>query len=298
MAIEFKPPVLSRLHIPSLHPDIAVYMLRLDDIHPEISGNKWFKLKENIRQAQALQHSTLLTFGGAWSNHLIATAAAAWHLKLNSIGIVRGLHGQQQPSPTLQHCREYGMQLHFVSREAYTRKTDPEYLRDLQKTFGQCYIIPEGGNNAVGMEGAADITAYIPADTNLVTVAVGSGATCCGLRNGLPKSTTLLGFPVMKNGTYLWESMKTHIHPEQTSWKLNSDYHFGGFARYDHSLIAFMNDFFREYQIPLDRIYTAKMMAGVFDLLNKNQVKAPAKIVCIHTGGLQGNDSIRDKLIY
>jgi len=298
MAIEFNAPELSRLHIPSLYPDITIDMLRLDNIHPEISGNKWFKLKENIRIAQSLQHTTLLTFGGAWSNHLIATAAAAWHLQLNSIGIVRGWHGEQQPSPTLQRCRTYGMQLHFVSREEYARKNDPEYLLHLQKTFGKCYIIPEGGNNEAGVDGAADIASCIPADTDLVTVAVGSGTTCCGLRNGLPKNTAVMGFAVMKNGSYLTENMKTYIHPEQTNWTLHPDYHFGGFARHDHMLIAFMNDFFKKYQIPLDKIYTAKMMAGVFDLLNKKQIKAPAKIVCIHTGGLQGNDSIRDQLIY
>src|SRR5690606_32827066 len=217
---------------------------------------------------------------------------------MKSIGIVRGWHGEQNPSPTLLRCRKYGMQLYFVSREAYALKNDAAFLQDLQQKFGHCYIIPEGGNNAAGIEGAATIASYIPADTNLVTLAVGTGTTCCGLRNRLAQDIAVLGFSVMKNGGYLKESMQNNILSEQTNWALNPDYHYGGFAKQDAALITFMNEFYRNYRIPLDRVYTAKMMAGVFDLLHKNQIKTPAKIVCIHSGGLQGNDSIREKLIF
>ncbi len=299
MAIDFKTPQLSPVHYPDpQNRNSSISMLRLDTLHPEISGNKWFKLKENILHAQAMPCDTLLTFGGAWSNHLIATAAAARYSGMKSIGIVRGFHGQAMLTSTLHHCREQGMHLHFVSREDYARKNDEDYLNSLRTKFGACHIIPEGGNNAAGIIGATEIADYIPPDTNLVTVAIGTGATFCGLRNGLAQNIRLMGFTVMKNGAYLAETMKPGMHPSARNWQLCTGYHFGGFARHDQSLIRFMNDFFTTQHTPLDFVYTAKMMAGLFDLLDKGKISEPGKIVCIHTGGLQGNESIRSELAF
>lgn len=275
--------------------DIRLGLLRLDLLHPVISGNKWFKLKENIRFAVEQEYSSLLTFGGAWSNHLVAAAAAAKAAGLTITGIVRGLHANADLSDTLQQCRDLGMLLQPVSREDYARKDDPDYLADLRLQFDNPYLIPEGGNNEQGIKGARDIVSYLPADTTLVTLPMGTGTTFCGIGQALAEHISLLGFPVMKGGDYLHDVVAAQL-PANANWQLNSGYHFGGFARHKPELILFMNNFYDQHAIPLDFVYTAKMMYGLFDLIEKNTFAAGSHIIAIHTGGLQGNRSIQDKL--
>lgn len=277
---------------------IRLGILRLDSIHPDISGNKWFKLKENIRLALENGYDTLLTFGGAYSNHLAATAAAAAGAGLKAIALVRGWHGSVSLSPTLDFCVQQGMQLHFVSREEYNLKYDPAYLEKLGATFGQPYIIPEGGNNEAGRKGCEQIAAHIPPDAGHVALAIGTGTTFCGIRNGLDPATALHGVPVMKNGGYLAAEIREHLEQPAGSWRLYTEYHFGGFARHTPQLVDFMNGFYRRHAIRLDFVYTAKQVFAVSDMIRKGSFEDNAHIICVHTGGLQGNSSLKDQLCF
>lgn len=278
------------------HKNIRLGLLRIDKVHPVISGNKWFKLRENIRMAQEGRYAALLTFGGAYSNHLVATAAAAQAMSIPSKGIVRGLHARDHLTPTLEACRDMGMELHFVSREEYGRKEEADYLEALSRKFPDTYFIPEGGNNQYGIAGAAAIAALVPANAHHVAVAIGTGTTFAGIRNNLPDTVNMIGFPVMKGGDYLG----SHISSVCTSgnWQLNSDYHFGGFAKHQPALISFMNDFYNAHRIPLDFVYTAKMMYGIYELIQNDAFSEDAEIIAIHTGGLQGNASVSSLLSY
>lgn len=277
---------------------IHLSILRLDQVHPLVSGNKWFKLKENIKDALQRNDKSLLTFGGAYSNHLIATAAAAQASGLQSIGIVRGFHGKEHPTETLKECEALGMQLHYVSREDYTKKRAEEFLSQLHLLYPEAYVIPEGGDNTNGIIGAGEIASYIPPNTNLVALPIGTGTTFSGIRNRLENTVQMLGFPVMKGGVYLKEEIEHKLDTNEGNWQLNADYHFGGFAKYNQELIDFMNDFYAKHHIPLDFVYTAKMMYGIFDLLQKDYFAEGSNICCIHTGGLQGNSAVSQYLTY
>ena len=276
--------------------NIRLGILRLDKLHPLVSGNKWYKLKDNISKALALGKKGLLTFGGAYSNHLIATAAAAQAFGLGSKAIVRGFHAQENLSPTLMKCASLGMELQFVSREEYDKKNDESYLHHLHHTSPNHFIIPEGGDNQDGINGAAAIAELLPQNLDMVTLPIGTGTTFCGIRNGLSHQVKMLGFPTMKGGDYLSQHIQQHV--SCNNWVLHSNYHFGGFAKHKPALIEFMNNFYHQHKIPLDFVYTAKMMFGIFDLINKDELPNGTRLVCIHTGGLQGNDSIKQLLHY
>jgi len=272
------------------HPGIRLRMLRLDKLHAVISGNKWYKLRYNLEAAVQSGFQQIITFGGAYSNHLVAAAAAASFHGLTAVGVIRGLHAAQILTPTLKTCREYGMQLHFVSREAYDLKNDAGYLHGLLQQFGPSYIIPEGGDNEAGRLGAGSITALIPDDVTHVCLPVGSGTTFTGIRKTLPAAVNMIGFTAMKGGSYLTESVRSHLLPAaDRNWHLEERFHFGGFARKTDSLIQFMQSFYIDTAIPLDIVYTGKMMAGIHVLLDEHYFPENASICCIHTGGLQGN---------
>lgn len=265
---------------------IQVQMLRLDAIHPIISGNKWYKLKYNIQEALQQEAKGILTFGGAFSNHLIATAAAAFHAGLASVGIVRGIYSPEQLNPVLQQCIEYGMQLHFVTREEYTQKNETAF----QQQYPQHFLIPEGGANDAGRKGAGEIANLIPADVTHVLLSVGSATTFIGLRNALPIQHQLLGFAPMKGGVYMKDTIEQYLLPHQnTNWQLIDEFHFGGFGKITPGIIDFMNEFQSQYGFELDRVYTAKMMMGLKQKIEEGFFAKGSKILCIHTGGLTGN---------
>lgn len=272
---------------------IRLNLLRLDLIHPWVSGNKWFKLKEYIAQYLQGGFKKIITFGGAYSNHLIATAAACHYYKIPCSGIVRGFHGQALETPTLAHCREFGMQLEFLSRAAYAGKQDADFLKELAAQNPEALIIPEGGSGVLGIKGAMEIAKEIDADTELICCAVGSGTTFCGLIEGLKPHQSAIGFTVMKNGDYMQELIAAQVH--QPNWRLETNYHFGGFAKHKPELIDFIKDIQRTQHIPLDFVYNAKMLWGLLDLVEKDQINVK-NICCIHTGGLQGNASIASLL--
>lgn len=270
-------------------------MLRLDVVHPEVSGNKWYKLKENIRHCKQSGKDTLLTFGGGYSNHLVATAAAADYYGLKSIGLVRGVYSKS--TATLDACTRYGMKLEFLSREEYNKKNDSNWLQGIANSYQAPFIIPEGGANQYGRAGAEFIANYIPDDYSHVVLSVGTGTTLAGIVNNTTQQ--VLGLAPMKGGVYLNDEVKPWISENrQERYSIYDNWHFGGFGKYNDNLLQFMNEFYLVNHIPLDIVYTGKMMYGVKDMLDSSMFSSSDKVLCIHTGGLQGNSSVMDRLIY
>ena len=264
-----------------------VSIKRDDLLHPLISGNKFRKLKYNLEEAKKLQHDTLLTFGGAFSNHILAVAAAGNEFGFKTIGIIRGeeLAGKYSQNPTLQKAEQLGMNFVFVSREEYRYKAEAKYIEDLRQKYGDFYLIPEGGTNALAVKGCEEIVTLDDAEFDYVCCAVGTGGTISGIINCSKPCQKVLGFPALK-GDFLQEDIRKFA--TNDNWELITDYHFVGYAKTTPQLIDFMNDFYDQYKIPLDPIYTGKMVFGVFDLIKKNYFSKNAKILLIHTGGLQG----------
>ncbi|WP_276134241.1 1-aminocyclopropane-1-carboxylate deaminase/D-cysteine desulfhydrase [Polluticoccus soli] len=272
-----------------------VAMLRLDEVHPIVSGNKWFKLKRNITHAIQQGCETILTFGGGYSNHLVATAAAAKEFGLKSVGVVRGVY--EQLTPTLVACQGFDMLIEFVSQDEYDRKDDETWLKQLTEKYEKVFVVPEGGANDWGREGAAEIAGFIPSGYTHVCVSVGTGTTLEGIRKALSTEVEVFGYVPMKGGTYLTDEISKHV-PSNANWLLFDEWHFGGFGKRTDGLISFMNEFYSINHIPLDMVYTAKMMYGVQAQMKAGVFPPDASILCIHTGGLQGNSSIAERLVY
>jgi 1-aminocyclopropane-1-carboxylate deaminase len=266
---------------------IRLLIKREDQNHHFVSGNKWWKLKYNLEEVLKTGQTTLLTFGGAYSNHIYATAAAARELGLKSIGIIRG---EETPplNPTLSFAKASGMQLHYVSREAYRNKTESTFIEQLHNQFGDFYLIPEGGTNELAVKGCAEFAEQLnhEVDFDYLCLPMGTGGTIAGMMEGLDESKKIIGFPSLKGATFLEDEIRKYT--SKKNGQLVYDYHFGGYAKSTKELMEFMDEFEKQFDIPLDPIYTSKMMFGVLDLIKKNFFKAGSKILVIHTGGLQG----------
>ncbi|HRP33486.1 MAG TPA: pyridoxal-phosphate dependent enzyme [Agriterribacter sp.] len=277
----------------TLQKRLHLAILRLDKIHPIVSGNKWFKLQYYLREATEKGYQTLLTFGGAYSNHIAATAYAAKAHGFNAIGVIRGEQPQQW-SHTLQEASAQGMQLTFLPRNEFAQIKRNASAKWIEQRFGKVYAIPEGGYGKLGKHGAADILRI--ADTSIYThfvSAVGTGTTVAGILQASGANQHVSGISVMKNNFGLADEIqKLSDSPELPEFRLIHDYHFGGYARYSTELLDFMNNFYRTTHIPLDFVYTAKMMFGVFDLIRNDYYPPGSVILAIHTGGLQGNESL------
>ncbi|CAN5378950.1 pyridoxal-phosphate dependent enzyme [soil metagenome] len=269
---------------------VSLSVLRLDNIHPIVSGNKLFKLHYFLEDALAALQPGLITFGGAHSNHLVATALACKTAGLKSIGLVRG-EKPNQLSPTLQACIRYGMQLHFLSREKYSKKDASVFTDWFQDEWKKFTMVPEGGYHPKGAAGAALITQLIEEDTTHICTALGTATTMAGLLVGAKKHQQIVGIPVLKGMTDI-DKRIAYLTGEPNRAKLLNDYHFGGYAKKTPALLQFMNLFYAENNIPTDFVYTAKMMVGVLDSIEKNFFPEGSRIVCLHTGGLQGNASL------
>lgn len=273
-------------HITCLN-GVSIDIKRIDLVHPYISGNKFYKLKYNFEEAIQLGYTSVLTFGGAYSNHILATAYAAQHYGLNSIGIIRGDELKNKPyNQTLTRSAEYGMQLEFISRSDYQQKDQVHYLNTLQKTYPQAYIIPEGGTNLLAIQGCKEILS--DADFkhyDVICVAVGTGGTITGLIEASSEPQHILGFSAL-HGDFLTKDVQALT--SKRHWSITDAYCFGGYAKKPPLLMNFINEFEKNYQIPLEPIYTGKMMYGVFDLIYHQQFTPKTKILVIHTGGLQG----------
>jgi 1-aminocyclopropane-1-carboxylate deaminase len=266
---------------------VRILVKREDANHPEISGNKWWKLKYNLVEASRLRKKTILTFGGAFSNHIYATAAAARELRVSSIGVIRG--EETLPlNPTLLFAKHAGMKLTYVSREVYRRKTEPEFLTQLTAKFGDFYLIPEGGTNELAIQGCAEFGRKLidEIDFDYVCLPVGTAGTMAGLLQGMKGQKKVFGFSSLKGGEFLEEEIKKYT--RYTNGHLIHDYHFGGYAKTTAELISFSNRFEQDFGIPVDMVYTSKMIFGVFDLISKGVFERGSRVLIIHTGGLQG----------
>ena len=276
---------------------ISVSMLRLDNIHPVVSGNKLFKLVYFLKDAIKSGHKPVITFGGAYSNHLAATAFACESLQLQSVAIVRSERAENI-SHTLQFCQRHGMQLEFISRSNY-KNVDDSYLKKIKETFGEHILIPEGGFSEEGKCGASLINEYFESKQfTHVALAVGTGTTMAGIVDTNKTDSKIVGFGILKGMNDLQKRFRLlKVDPTKDVVFIN-DYHFGGYAKKSKELISFMNDFFDKHLIPLDFVYTAKMMFGMYDLARKNFFERGSRILCIHTGGLQGNKSLGEKVLH
>jgi len=291
---------ISKANIEVLHDElfvekqITLSVLRLDKIHPLVSGNKLFKLHYFLEEALTSKHNTIVTFGGAYSNHLAATACACKLLKLKSIGIVRG-EKPEKISSTLQQCMQDGMQLKFIPRLQYADKGTTDFINELKKEFGNCMIIPEGGYAPTGANGAALIMDLIKYNSYThICTASGTSTTTAGLLIAANPGQIIVSLPVLKGITDNKTSIKelTESKEDFENLLILDNYHFGGYAKKTDWLIGFMNECWIKYKLPLDFVYTAKMLYGIIDSIKKDTFEKGSEILCLHTGGLQGNKSL------
>ena len=264
-------------------------------IHPTVSGNKYRKLKYNLQKVQSENYKGILTFGGAFSNHIAATAAAGMVLNIPTVGVIRGeeLASKKELNSTLNYAKSCGMHLEYVSRSDYKQKNDPAYLKLLLENFKNFYVIPEGGTNGLAIKGCQEILSQEDLTFDIICCAVGTGGTIAGLINSSLPTQKIIGFPALKGG-FLNEDICKFA--SQSNWELWDAYHFGGYAKVDSKLITFMNHFKSTYKIPLDPVYTAKMMYGIFDAIQTGRIPKNTKVLAIHTGGLQGVEGMNLKL--
>lgn len=269
---------------------VRLSMLRLDQVHPTISGNKWYKLKYNLQRAREEEHDTLLTVGGAYSNHLYATAAAGQAYGFRTIGIVRG-EAHVPLNPTLQFCYDQGMELHYVRRDVFRQRGEAGFQPELAQQFGRHYFLPEGGTNALAVQGCAEVIPDAP-DVDYVACCVGTGGTLAGVLLRTAGQASVLGFPALKGGDFLQDEVnrltQQYIGRRYDHYQLVHDYHFGGYARVPPELIDFINTFYQTTGISLEPIYTGKMLYGLYDMIKKGHFSAGSRMLVIHSGGLQG----------
>lgn len=266
---------------------IELYIKREDVLHDEISGNKFRKLKYNLDEAKRQGKSRLMTFGGAYSNHIAAVAAAGRDYGFETIGVIRGdeLVLKYQENPTLKKAMQDGMQFYFATRTQYRDKMNVVFLEKLQQQFGDFYVIPEGGTNQLAVKGCEEILTEEDEVFDFICCAVGTGGTISGIINSLQTHQKALGFPALK-GNFLYDDIRPYVKNQQ--WDLILDYHFGGYAKVSDELRLFIKEFNQKYLITLEPIYTGKMAFGVLDLISKGKFPEKSKVLIIHTGGLQG----------
>lgn len=270
---------------------------RLDLIHPLVAGNKWYKLKYNLKEFKSGGYRQLLTFGGAYSNHIYATALAARLLKVPAIGVIRG-EKSLPLNPTLEAASAAGMKLHYITRSAYREKDSPTLIRELEDTFGHFYLVPEGGTNALAVRGTEEILQAADFESDVICTSIGTGGTFAGLVSRAKPHQKVLGFSALKGG-FIHAEMdallgKYAIRP-QCAYEVLDRYHFGGYARFHQELMDFIHFFKDSTGITLDPIYTGKMMYGLFDLIQEGAFPAGTKIMALHTGGTQANEGFNKR---
>jgi 1-aminocyclopropane-1-carboxylate deaminase len=277
---------------------VTLHVKRLDLLHPHVQGNKWYKLKYNIDRALASEHKTLLTFGGAWSNHIYATAAAGKIAGLRTIGIIRG----EEPSDysnTLRFAKEQGMELKFVSRLDYEERATEEFKAWLHDEYGSFHLVPEGGSNYYGVNGCMEILTETDLQTySHVACACGTGATLAGMLLGSKSQSQFIGFSALKGGDFLCDEVVKHIEyflmdrelaeEYRSQFTIETAYHFGGYGKWNEELISFIQQIEREQSLPLDQVYTGKALYGLLKKIEAGEFEPESNVLFIHTGGLQG----------
>ncbi|MCF2150315.1 pyridoxal-phosphate dependent enzyme [Desmonostoc muscorum LEGE 12446] len=313
MSLIFIPPFVQQINSKiAREAGVNLSVLRLDVMHPWVNGNKWFKLKYNLLEAKQKNFTRLLTFGGAYSNHIYATAAAGNLLGFHTIGVIRG--EEKLPlNPTLSFAVQQGMELVYLSRQMYRQRNTATLDEYLRQRFGEVFIIPEGGNNLNGVRGCTEIiseampTAGYAYAFDYICVACGTATTLAGIALSLHEGQKAIAFPVLKNGAFLGEEIENLLtnylasglptpYTSPASWELMCDYHFGGYAKVNHELLRFSQEFSEPHGVPLDYVYTAKMFYGVMDLLQQGFFAKGKSLLLVHTGGLQGNVGMEERL--
>lgn len=280
---------------------MSLQILRLDLLHPQISGNKWYKLRLNLQAAKEQGHDTVLSFGGAYSNHLHALAAAGKIQGLKTIGVVRG-EPAEPINATLTFARQQGMDLYHVTRSDYRSKNSPAFIACLRKRFGDFFLIPEGGANVAGVQGCADIAELLNWSTpvaassclseRVVALACGTGTTLAGLLLGRREDYQILGVAALK-GDFLENDVRTALQScgvaDPGNWRITQEWHGGGYARFSPELLDFIRGFQQRTGIPLEPVYTGKLLMGLYRMLERGDFPRGTEIIAIHTGGLQAS---------
>ncbi len=266
-------------------------VLREDLLHPGIPGNKWRKMKYNLQAAQEQGCKTLVTFGGAFSNHIAAVAAAGQEFGFATIGYIRG--EETLPlNPTLQFATNCGMQLRYLSRSDYRLRNEPHFQAEILKIAPKPYLLPEGGTNPLAVKGCTEIVTELTERWDVLCVAAGTGGTLAGIIAGALGKGHILGFPALKGGEFLQKDVTDLVqaYSGQTyqNWELQTGYHFGGYAKHKSELLTFIQDFHAQHGILLDPVYTGKMLYGVFDLIKQDYFLEGTRLIAVHTGGQQG----------
>ena len=271
---------------------VSLYVKREDLIHPLISGNKYRKLFYNIEYAKKHNFKKLLTFGGAYSNHILATAGAGFLFGFKTIGVIRGeelgldLEKTLSENPTLKKAYGLGMEFCFISRNEYKLKYSKDFSQYIDENYPNSYVLPEGGTNDLAIRGCEDILGSNGISFDVICAAVGTGGTLSGIINSSLENQLVLGFPALK-GAFLTDQIKSNK-INKYNWKLISDYHFGGYAKINKELITFSNKFYQKTGILLDPVYTNKMFYGIVDMIKNKKFPSGTRVLAIHTGGLQG----------
>lgn len=290
--------VVEKIDLPSAK-KISVFLKRIDLVHPAISGNKWYKMKYNIAEMKRQDIGTMLTLGGAYSNHIHAAAEAGSIFGFKTIGLIRG-EAHHPLNPTLQFAVDKGMELYYVDRTSFRKRDADEFREWIVSKFGDVYILPVGGSNTLAVKGCAEIIEQIDVDYDYICCACGSGGTLAGLIEGLGGKRYAVGFSALKSGSFLNDDIKKLIHDysgkSYTNWELQTDYHFGGFGKIKSELVEFMDLFEEKNNIKIEPLYTAKMLYGLNDLIDKNYFPEGSKIIAIHTGGMQGLSGMEEKI--
>jgi 1-aminocyclopropane-1-carboxylate deaminase len=281
----------------------TVDIRRLDRIHPEVNGNKWYKLKYNLESAVSKGHHTVLTFGGPWSNHIHAAASACKLAGLRSIGIIRGEEPVKE-STTIAFARACGMKMAFISREMYDLRDGDDFKGWLVEQFGEFYSIPEGGANFLGINGCMEILNDRDADRyDLVCCACGTGATLAGILLGSKGRVSVMGFSALRGGSFLQQAVLGHVRTVVSDeraaaeigerLRIETRFHFGGYGKWSAELESFILRMEKEIGIPFDQVYTGKMMYGIEKMLMNGELTDFPRILIIHSGGLQGRASMQ-----
>lgn len=279
---------------------VRLLLCRDDLTHPELPGNKWRKLKYNLEAARRQGHDTLLTFGGAFSNHIAAVAAAGRLQRFRTISLIRG--EETRPlNPTLARAVADGMQLGYLDRETYRRKHEPAVLAEIMAQHGPAYVLPEGGTNALALPGCAELVTELTRQLNFDTIGVacGTGGTLAGLLTGLAGQRTAIGVPALKNGGFLREEIdaltQAALGPTYANYQLLTGYHFGGYACFSAELLEFIQGFQVRHGVLLDPIYTGKLLYALVDQIRQGHFSRGSTVVAVHTGGLQGWQGFRQR---
>lgn len=290
------PEIQAKIQFITKENEVELSVLREDEIHPTVSGNKFRKLKYNLVEFHKGTYNSILTFGGAYSNHISAVAATGKEFGIKTIGIIRGeeIFNKIQENPTLTFAKNCGMELHFVSREEYRNKTEEGFTQNLKDKFGDFYLLPEGGTNELAVKGCEEILGNQTLKFDFVCCPMGTGGTISGIINSSENHQKIIGFPALKDSEFLKNEIKNFS--SRSNWELVSDFHFGGYAKVNDELLDFINEFKRLFDVNLEPIYTGKMFFGILELIKNSYFPKGSKVLAIHTGGLQGIDGMNTKL--